>query len=322
MLNQSYSKELNAIVSQMFAIDFRKRINAAKIIQLPYFNNLKDHIIYDRVYLVDPYLLCLYEFENGEIEKSLNYIVFCIKDMIQINNEEYLKKFIILKFKILLYTERFDEFKNFDNTFESQLGKLKNIIWTDPNFYISYQSIIIEFKCIYNFTSLPSYKILQLLRDKTSAEIFLNFDSLILFYQCYGIYLFKSNCKNILPDFYIKEALNIYMKVEISDNVEGTIQFSRMNFILGSIYKQQGLAQKNLSYIEQALISLFYSVSLHPFYKPFQPSFDILKAMINYLNLLKGVELLDPRYYNIDIVLIQRSIKIFTKKVKEKTPIT
>ena len=250
----------------MFAIQFNERINAAKIIQLPYFNNLKDHIIKDKVHLVDPYLLCLYEFENWQIEKSLHYIDFCLKkkDFIALNNEEYLKKFIILKLQVLLYSERIDEFKNYFDTIESECGNLMDEIWKDPNFLISYQSLIFEFYCLYYFSSITQDRIAQLNQYKTNNEQLLNYNSLILFNLCYGIYRFKFKSNNNDSHQYIIAALELYKKEEMSDDAQKTIQFLRMNFILGTIYKRQGYAQKNLEYVNLALNNLSISVFSHP----------------------------------------------------------
>jgi len=305
----------------LFSIKYQDRLNASQIIQNPYFDNLKDHIIYERVFLVDPYLLCLYEFENGEIQRALEYIDFCINDLIQTKNncEEYLKKFIILKLKVLLYSERIEEFNNYSQSFASNLGNLINVIWNDPNFYLSYQSLMVEYNCLYNFSSIKEDKMSQLFQYQTKCEKYLNYDSKILFNLCLGIYYYKLNNNDCLK--YILEARKLYMDEEISDNVQGTIQFSRMNFILGTIYKQQGYSQQNLSHIEQAYTYLYNAIFLHPNKQPFKPSIDLLKAMINYFNLLKGVAHINPKYKENYIELINRSLEIFTKAEKEENPL-
>ena len=130
----------------MLVKDKSKRINVTELINSPYFDDLKEAVISGRLNIVEPYWICLYEFENLEInsfEKHINNIENSLKN--SSNPQIKLREFILLKMKFLLYLRSTDDLLNYNHNYIQKIDKnILDNLFKNLDFKNSYEILLYE----------------------------------------------------------------------------------------------------------------------------------------------------------------------------------
>ena len=269
---------MNEVVSRIFVRNMNERSNASQIINSNYFSDLKNKIINERYYIVDPFLVCLYEFENFEIEICLEHINTCINFYLSDNDLNYLSKFFLLKMKVLIYTNQLSELSNFVHKalYTSYYSILEKLIENEA-FSISFYSLLVQ--CDFLTNSQQLFEDMKTLNDKVSKQN-LVVDNVIqyTYYESVGIAQSKTNDNDSIIK--LEKAINIYCEETHFEHINMTFEYARMNYYLGTIYSKVKGFDKALEHFNNALkfFKLKENTQLNDFY---------IKILINKLNLLK-----------------------------------
>lgn len=191
-LPKCYSLELNEVVSQIFLKNINDRSNSSKIINSQYFVDLKNKIIFERCYIVDPYLVCLYEFENFEIDICLKHIDASINFFVSDKNIFYLSKFILLKMKVLLFTNLLNELSTFiqQKLFKDLFPILEELLKNDE-FFITFYCLKVQWDFLSYNENIA--KDISILNEKVrTSNLRLENDTQYTYYLSLGIILSKN----------------------------------------------------------------------------------------------------------------------------------
>ena len=225
ILQPKYSAQLEKLVNLMLIEDYRFRANTTQIINDPYFDDFKENVIKHGLNIVDPYLICLYQFENCEFQKCENNINFLLD--INPNNLSWKSYFnlINLKMKLLQNIKKYKECDEFVLKIKSFINQNIKCNWSDlsekdafDNFKITFEALELECKYLEKNTFNQS-EILKCeeLINKMGQTLFLSDETKMIMHE---LTEFKNSVRNQSAGHAeINSALSLYRKNNSEESI-------------------------------------------------------------------------------------------------------